>query len=357
MKDEVPMITLSNIDVNILLLVYLGLVSGVLSGFAGVGGAFIVMPALIILGVPASFAVGTSLAWVTGNSIIGAFRHRKLGNVDIKLGTIMVLAVMGGVEVGVRIINRIRDAGFADEIVLSISTCILFIVGLYTFLESIKRKRHLDTMEERGELTPVMRTTAIPRKLHGINIPPVLKFARSQVNISLWTILAVGFIIGMIVGVMGVGGGFIMVPALVYLFGIPTFVAIGTDLFQIIFSAAYGSIRHVMSGNVIISASLIMLVASSIGLQFGVLVTKYVRGVSVRFILGITILMVATGALLKLLSILVEEYAVPLQTSSLAFTFGSAGLSVMMIMTLHIMALRHRRGQRVPSFVMALLKT
>lgn len=351
------MITLSNIDVNVLLLVYTGLAAGVLSGFAGVGGAFFVTPALIILGVPASFAVGTSLAWVTGNSIIGAFRHKKMGNLDIKLGTIMALAGMGGVEVGVRIINRIRDAGFADEIVLSISTSILLIVGLYTFLESIKRKRHFDAMEEKGELTPVMRTTAIPPKLQSINMPPLLKFAKSQVNISLWIILAVGFIVGMLVGVMGVGGGIIMVPALVYLFGIPTFVAVGTGLFQIIFSAGYGSIRHAMSGNVIIPASLILLVASSIGLQFGVLVTKYVRGVSVRFILGITTLIVAIGALLKLLSILVEEYAAPLQTSSLAVTFSSVGLSVMMIMTLYIMALRHRRGQRVPAFVTALLKT
>jgi uncharacterized membrane protein YfcA len=268
----------------------------------------------------------------------------------------MVLAVMGGVEVGVRVINRIRDAGLADEVVLSISTCILTIVGLYTFVESIKRKRHLDKMEGRGELTSVNRTTAIPQKLQNINIPPVLKFAKSQVSISLWIILAVGFTIGMIVGVMGVGGGFIMVPALVYLFGIPTFVAVGTDLFQIIFSAAYGSIRHAMSGNVIILISLIVLAASSIGLQFGVLVTRYVRGVSVRFILGITFLIVAVGALLKLLSILVNEYASVLQTSSLVVTFSSAGLSVMMIFALFIMALRHRRGQHLPEFVKALLK-
>ncbi|MGB2814390.1 MAG: sulfite exporter TauE/SafE family protein [Dehalococcoidales bacterium] len=347
---------MSNIDVNIFLLVYVGLAGGVLSGFAGVGGAVIVMPALIILGVPASFAVGTSLAWVTGNAIIGAFRHRKLGNVDIKLGTIMVLAVMGGVEVGVRIINRIRDAGLADEVVLSISICILAIVGSYTFSESIRRKRHLDTMEGGGALTQAMETMVIPQKLQSINVPPVLKFAKSQVSISLWIILAVGFTIGIIVGVMGVGGGFIVVPALVYLFGIPTFVAVGTDLFQIIFSAAYGSIRHAMSGNVIILVSLILLVASSIGLQFGVLVTKYVRGVAVRFILGITILIIATGALLKLLSILVNEFAPLLQTSSLVVTFSSAGLSVMMIIVLYIMALRYRRGQRVPEFVKALLK-
>lgn len=357
MKDEVPMITLSSIDVNILLLVCTGLAAGVLSGFAGVGGAFIVTPALIILGLPASFAVGTSLVWVTGNSIIGVFRHKKLGNLDIKLGTVMVLVVIGGVEAGVRIINRIRDAGFADEVVLSVSMCILITVGLYMFLESIKRKRLIDRMLEQGEITPVMRETAISRKLQSINIPPILKFTKSEVTISLWIILAVGFIIGLLVGIMGVGGGFIMVPVLVYLFGVPSFMAVGTDLFQIIFSAAYGSIRHAMSGNVIILASLIMLIASSIGLQFGVLVTRYVRGVSMRFILGITILIVAIGALLKLLSILVNRYATLLQTGSLTVTFGGVGLAAMMIFLLFLMAIRHRRGQYVPLFIKALLKS
>jgi hypothetical protein len=198
--------------------------------------------------------------------------------------------------------------------------------------------------------------SVIPQKLQSINLPPVLTFARSKVRISIWIIIAVGFGIGMIVGVMGVGGGFIMVPALVYLFGIPTFVAVGTDLFQIIFSAAYGSIRHAMSGNVIILISLIVLAASSIGLQFGVLVTKYVRGISVRFILGITILIVSAGALLKLLSILLDRYAVLLQTGSIVITLSSAGLAVTMIIALYVSALRNRRGKQVPVFLKALLK-
>ena len=106
---------LPGVDINILLLVFVGFGAGILSGFAGVGGAFIVTPALIILGFPANFAVGTGLAWVMGSSIVGAFRHRKLGNVDVKLGLVILVAAMGGMEVGVRILNLTRDAGLVDE--------------------------------------------------------------------------------------------------------------------------------------------------------------------------------------------------------------------------------------------------
>ena len=349
------MITFAGIDVNIVLLVLTGLGAGVLSGFAGVGGGFIVTPALIILGFPAHLAVGTSLTWVVGNSIIGAFRHRKLGNLDIKLGIVMVLAVMGGVEVGVRIINSVRGTNLADEVVLSISIFMLLTVGLYTLLESLKRKKHLDKMLEKGKITPPMRATALSQKLQSVNIPPMLHFARSEVTISLWIILAIGFIIGMIVGIIGVGGGFIMVPALVYLFGIPSFMAVGTDLFQIIFSAAYGSIRHAMSGNVIIYASLIMLIASSIGIQFGVMVTHYVRGVSVRFILAISIIIAAIGVILKLLVTLMGKSVAGLEIMSLVITFSGMGLAVVMILTLFVAAVQYRRGQHIPEWVKSLV--
>ena len=172
---------------------------------------------------------------------------------------------------------------------------------------------------------------------------------------SLWIVLAVGFFIGMLSGLIGVGGGFIMVPSLVYLIGLPSFMAVGTDLFQIIFSAAYGSIRHTMSGNVIISAAFIMLFASSIGVQFGALITSYVRGVSVRCILGISILLFAVGSILKLLSILLEEATAQLGIVSLAVIIGSMGLTVAMILALFIMAIRYRRGQYIPAWIKSLV--
>lgn len=348
------MITISGIDINIILLSLMGLGTGVLSGFAGVGG-FIVTPLLIILGFPSHLAVGTSLTWVAGNSIIGAFRHRKLGNLDIKLGIVMVLAVMGGVEVGVRTLNSVRDTSSADETVLSVSICILLTVGLYTLIESIKRKRYLDKILAKGGVIPAMRATALSQKLQSINIPPMLHFASSEVTISLWIILALGFIIGLIVGIIGVGGGFIMVPALVYLLGIPSFMAVGTVLFQIIFSAAYGSIRHAMSGNVVIFASLIILIGSGFGIQFGALVTRYIRGVSARFILAISILITAIGTILKFLVTIIGKSAAGLEAVSLVVTFSGLGLAVAIISTLFIMAIHYRRDKHVPTWIESLV--
>ncbi|MFC1912326.1 sulfite exporter TauE/SafE family protein [Chloroflexota bacterium] len=348
--------SLPGVEINLFFLVFIGISAGILSGFTGVGGAFIVTPALIILGFPANLAVGTSLTWVMGNSIIGVFRHRSLGNVDTKLGLTLLVAVMGGVEIGVRIVNWVRDIGLADEVVLLISICLLLIVGVYTVLECIKRKKHLDKILKKGEAPPpAMRSTSFSQKLQSINLPPMISYSRAGVTISLWIILAIGFLVGIIVGIIGVGGGFIMVPALVYLIGLPSFIAVGTDLFQIIFSAAYGSIRHTMSGNVLIFASLILIVASSIGVQVGALVTRYVRGVSARFVLGTTILLVAISSIFKLLSILMKEATVYLESGSVIIILSGMGLAVIMILLLLITANRYRRGQCIPSWVESLV--
>jgi len=347
---------LPGIEVNIFLLVFIGLGAGILSGFAGVGGAFVVTPALIILGFPANFAVGTSLAWVVGKSVIAVIGHRRLGNVDMKLGLMLLVAAMSGVEVGVRMLNWARNTGLADEVVLSISICVLLMVGIYTLSEGIVRKRQIDEMLAKKEkLPPAMRATFLSQKLQSINVPPRLHFTKSGVTISLWIILAVGFFIGMLTGLIGVGGGFIMMPSLVYLIGLPSFMAVGTDLFQIVFSAGYGTIRHTMIGNVIISAAFIMVVASSIGVRLGVLVTRYVRGVSVRIILGISILSVAVGTILKLLSIPLGETTTWLEIGSLVVTFGSMGLTIIMVSTLFIMALRYHDGRHIPAWVESLV--
>jgi uncharacterized membrane protein YfcA len=347
---------MSGVEINLFLLALIGLGAGIISGFTGVGGAFVITPALIVLGFPANFAVGTSLAWVLGNSVIGAFRHRKLGNVDVKLGLVLLVATFSGVEVGVRILNWIRDISLADKAVLSISICILLIVGIYTLSESIMRKRKLDKMLARKERLPSdMRATFFSQKFQSINMPPRLHFAGSGVTVSLWTILAIGFLVGVLSGVIGVGGGFIMVPSLVYLVGLPSFMAVGTSLFQIIFSAAYGSIRHSISGNVIIFAAFIMLVASSIGVLFGASVTRYVRGVSVRMILGISALLFAVGAILKLSSLLLERVATWLQAGSLAVTFSGLGLTLLMIIALFIIALRYHRGRHIPAWAESLV--
>ena len=210
-------------------------------------------------------------------------------------------------------------------------------------------------IEKREKPPPDIRVTSLSQKLQSINIPPMLHFTKSGVTISLWIILVIGSLVGMIVGIIGVGGGFIMVPALVYLLGQSSLMAVGTSLFQIIFSAAYGSIRHTMSSNVIIFAAFIMIIASSIGIQFGTLVTRYVRGVSVRFVLGVTIIITAIGAILKLLSILLEKAPTWFEMGSLAVTFSGLGLAVVMIVVLFIMAKRQHHGHYIPIWVKSLV--
>lgn len=349
-----PMIP--GIEVNLFLLIFLALAVGVVSGFVGVGGGFLMTPALIILGFPAHFAVGTSLVWIMGNAIVGTLRHRQLGNVDMKLGVLMMACVMSGVEVGVRLLNWTRDMGLADATVLSVSICMLLIVGGYTFWETCQAKAKLDDMIRRKEKSPpTMRVASISARLQRIKIPPVIHFAKSRVTISLWLLLAIGLFTGILAGFIGVGGGFIMVPSLIYLIGLPSFMAVGTDIFQIIFSAAFGSIRHTMSGNVIIFAAFIMILASSIGIQFGVLATRYLRGVTMRYIFASTILVAVLGSILKLINILSQSSITWLQTVVMAVTFGGLALIMAMLASLFIAAIRYRRGKQIPIWIESLV--
>ncbi len=328
-----------------------------MSGFAGVGGGFLITPALIVLGFPAHLAVGTSVLWIVGNATVGSLKHRQLGNVDVKLGAVMILAAMGGMEVGVRILNWVTDSGLGDRVVLLVSIFMLFIVGIYTLQECTRRKKQLDAMLLATEEMPLyaMRGTSLSLKIQNLNIPPMLHFAKTQVTISLWIMLTIGFFVGILIGLIGIGGGFIMVPSLIYLVGLSSFMAIGTSLFQILISGAYGTILHTISGNVIFFAAFIMLIASSIGVQFGALVTKYVRGLAIRYILGISIIICAIGTSLKLANILLEKTTIWLQVGSMIFIFGGLGLIVIMIIALFLLALRYRRGQHIPNWVESLV--
>jgi len=346
---------LPGIEINLYLLLFAGLGGGIISGFAGVGGGFLMTPALIILGFPATIAVGTSLAWIAGNSVVGAFRHGRMGNIDIKLGILMIVSLMGGMEIGVRILNQAQSAGLADEGVLSISFLVLITVGTYMVIESSRRKKHIEALLKRGEKAPPLGISSIAQKLHRINLRPMITLPVANITISMWIIIVVGFCIGVLACVMGIGGGFITVPTLVYMVGIPSFVAAGTNLFQVIFSSSYGVIRHSMNGNVIVFASLLILIASSIGVQLGARTTRYVRPVSVRYILGICVLLSAAGAALKLIAVLVGESAAWTGTASVIVTFGGLGLGVVMVGSLFAMAIRHRRGGSIPTWVRSLM--
>jgi len=352
------MTTLSvlGVQINILLLLFIGLAVGILSGFVGVGGGYLVTPALIILGLPANLAVGTSMVWIVGNSIVGTMRHRQMGNVDVKLGSVMIAGTVCGVEVGVRLLNQIKDGELASAIILSVLIVILLVVGLPIFREVRGRKAQLDEiLRSEDKLPPAMRSSSMGIRLQSLNIPPVMHFAKSRVTLSLWVILSIAFVMGILAGFVGVGGGLIMLPSLIYLIGLPSFMAVGTSTFQIIFSASFGCVRHTTSGNVIILIAFLMLLGSSIGTQFGALITQYVRGISMRYVLIISILLCVLGSILKLINLLLAVPLPWLPKCAVVGTFGGLGLVVVIVIALFIMAIRYKRGLTVPAWVKVLV--
>jgi uncharacterized protein len=158
------------INIDIISIIFLGFAVGIISGFVGVGGGFIMTPALMILGVPAHYAVGTSMLWVMGNSVIGSMRHRQHGNVDMKLALITTVFVMAGVEIGVRILNWIQTHGVADEVVLVVSSAVLLFVGTFIFWESSNHKVSRPAVIDTRDVVEYRLTGFI----HSITIPPVI---------------------------------------------------------------------------------------------------------------------------------------------------------------------------------------
>lgn len=343
------------LEIHILILLLLGLSIGVLSGFTGVGGGFVVTPALIILGMPVDLAVGTSLVWVFLNSMAGAIIHRKHGNVDIKLGLFMAMPSLVGVEAGVRLSGIMRHAGVQDLAILSVSILLMIFIGVFTLKESLQRKTELDRTPEYNPLVSHPQTTFAGR-LHAFRMPPLVYFKRSGILVSIWIILLLGFLIGVVTGFLGIGGGFIIVPALIYLLGIPSVLAVGSSSMQILLSSLYGGARYVSSGAVSLPVVLAILSTSIPGVLFGASVTKNIRGVTVRLILGMTIVIVCAGSIFKLGWLMPGQSVPILQTLATCTTFGGMLFSMITVIILKLMAWRSRMGRRIPGWFESLLR-
>lgn len=290
---------IAGITVNPLLLASIGFLVGVLGGFFGVGGGFIAGPAMLLLGIPANFVVGTDLAHMTGKSIVAARRHRALGHIDIKLGAIMVLGTLIGVEIGARWIEALKAAGTVDRVLKTTYVVILLIISIFTAWESLRAIRM--TRTEKLEASDVLGFEGFSKQMQGIRIPPYVSLPDSGVgSISIWPVIAVGLITGVLAGSLGVGGGFIRMPLLVYVLGIPTHVAIGTDLFEIIISAGFGTLTHALKGNVDIMMALVMQTGAALGAQIGAVSTRFFVGPRIRLVFSALPLI---GAILVLLEL------------------------------------------------------
>jgi uncharacterized membrane protein YfcA len=272
---------IADVTINPLLLVGVGFLVGILGGFFGVGGGFLAGPMMFWTGVPMNFVIGTDLAHMTGKSIVAARRHRALGHVDIKLGAFMVVGTIAGVEVGAQVIEILQAAGNIDIAIGIVYITILVAISLFTAWESIKALQIVRT--DQIDVQEAVGFEGLARRIQAIEIPPMISFPVSGIqSISLWMVLGVGFLTGVLAGSLGVGGGFIRMPMLVYALGIPTHVAVGTDLFEIIISAGFGTVTHALKGNVDILMALVMHTGAAIGAQIGATATRLFAGPRIR---------------------------------------------------------------------------
>jgi uncharacterized membrane protein YfcA len=270
--------------------VLLGFIGGVLSGFIGSGGAFFMTPGMMNLGVPGVIAVGSNITHKFGKALMGSRRHGELGHVDKKLGLYMLITALIGIRAAVWVNEtlfhlEVGDHGEAsgsaagDLYISGIFVLVLLIVSISILRDAIKTG-------ERGEGP----STRLAEFFSKVNIPPMITFKTADVRLSFWTIALVGLLTGYLAGTIGVGG-FIGVPAMIYVFGIPTAVAAGTELYLAMFMGAWGAINYAWGGFVDIRLVFLLYCGSLTGIYIGAYGTKVVEERIIRLVTGIIILL------------------------------------------------------------------
>jgi uncharacterized membrane protein YfcA len=238
-----------------------------------------------------NFVVGTDLAHIVGKSIVAARKHRTLGNIDMKLALIMVVGTIGGVETGAQIIQALKRTAYIDVVVGVTFIVILLAISIFMAWEGIRTvrlPRHRKLVRQARASEPASRQdhsafAHIAQRIHRISLPPYVSLPVSGIKrVSLWAILLVAYGGGFFSGFLGGGAGYIRMPALIYLLGIPTHIAVGTDLFEIIISAGYGTVSHALKGNVDILIALVMHTGAAIGAQLGATLTQFFVGPWIR---------------------------------------------------------------------------
>ncbi|MBI5528377.1 MAG: sulfite exporter TauE/SafE family protein [Deltaproteobacteria bacterium] len=311
---------IAGLEFNVLLLLLIGFTVGVCGGFFGIGGAWIVTPALNIFGFPMPYAIGTDLAHMGGKSIVSTIRHGKFGNVDVKLGVSMIVGTTVGMELGASLVMYLERLGLAESVIRKIYVVFLFLIGSYVLYDYLSHVRRVRKAAAAGAPASAAGET-FAQRLQRLKIPPMINFTASGITCSLWLPILVGLTTGVVASVLGVGGGFIRMPALIYLVGCPTLVAVGTDLFEVMITGAYGAFTYGIKGRVDLLAAIWMLLGAAAGAQMGTVAVKYVKGYSIRLLFAVTIFIACLSVLLKQLE---------MQTAS-SFTILTAGIVISLV--------------------------
>ena len=288
---------ISGVEIMAWKLILLGFCVGVIGGFFGVGGAFMVTPALNVFGFPMAYAIGTDMAHIAGKSIVATAKHRKYGNVDMRLGLLMIVGTAVGIEFGANFIMWLEKVGRVDIVVRYTYMVLLFGLSGYMLYEYFKLTKGVST--DKSKPVSDAGTSGLALKMQSLKIPPMIHLKTSGFHMSVWVILGVSAFTGFLAGFLGVGGGFIRMPALMYVIGCPTRVAVGTDLFEIVVTGAYGAFSYAMKGRVELIAATVMLIGAAIGAQFGTLATQYVKGLKIRLYFATTMLLAGVSVIFK----------------------------------------------------------
>jgi uncharacterized protein len=275
---------IAEMSVNALTLLGLGGVVGVLSGLFGVGGGFLLTPLLIFIGIPPAIAVASQANQIVAASFSGALAHWRRRSVDAKMGLVLLAGGVIGSFFGVRLFSAVRALG---QVELMVSLCyVVFLgsVGGLMLVESLRALRNVNRGLARRERRPHTWVHGLPLKM---------RFRESKLYISAIPPFAIGVAVGVLAAVMGVGGGFVMVPAMIYLLGMPTNVVIGTSLFQVTLLAAFTTLMHAAENQTVdVVLAVLLIVGSVVGAQFGALLGTRLRGEQLRFLLAALVLAV-----------------------------------------------------------------
>ena len=286
---------IAEMNVNIFLIVFIGMVVGALSGLFGVGGGFLMTPLLIFLGIPPVVAVGSEAPHVLASSVSGVIAHWRKKNVDFKMGFFLLSGGVIGSTLGVNLFKLLKTYGQIDIVIQILFINILGFIGISMAFESAK------TTIKNYRTTSAIRTKLHQHSwIHGL--PFKLRFHRSKLYISAIPPILIGFFVGVLSAMMGVGGGFIMIPAMVYILGMSTNVVVGTSLFQIIFVTANSTFfQSYLNQTVDIVLSALMILGGVIGAQIGVRVGSQLKAEYLRGILAILVLLVCAKILTDLI--------------------------------------------------------
>ena len=343
---------IAGVQAPIFLLALVGLTVGIVGGFIGVGGGYMVTPALIVFGFPGYMASGIDMTHICGKGLVSTVRHRQLGNIDWTLALSMIAGTMLGVELGVRLLVYFKHLGISGVVLLVTSVALMFTLFLYTQLETRRAHKKMEEMEKEGqEVGREVQTSNLPKLFQSIPLAPIVRCRTARVIVSMWVIVLVGMITGVLAGFLGVGGGFIRVPALVYVVGASTHIAVGTDLVEIVVSGAYGALRHSIEGNVDMMAVIFMIVGAMFGAQIGSIATSYVRGPAIRYILSYSLILATLGAALRLIYVLTGQNVHWLSLAAVMLTLGEMIFLCLFISSLVWFAVRRRHSKWVPDWV------